>query len=152
MRSLRSLLAEEGGTFENSFVSYPICRPSRSTTLIGPLLPKPPRNGLSWAEQYPARRARGAAYNAVVFVEGAVYVDGRRTTTGTPEEACRACRKPGSSPGSTSASRAWRSSSPSLGSSGWTSWQWRRRSSPISDKIERYGERLFVVLRSARLR
>src|SRR5919112_351588 len=77
-----------GGTFENSFVSYPICRPSRSTTVIGPLLPKPPRNGPSWAEQCPARRARGAAYNAAVFVESAVYVDGRRTTTGTPEEAC----------------------------------------------------------------
>ena len=95
MPSLRSLLAEKGGTFENSFVSYPICRPSRSTTLIGPLLPKPPRNGPSWAEQYPARRARGAAYNAAVFVESAVYVDGRRTTTGTPEEACRVCREPG---------------------------------------------------------
>src|SRR5215207_3081425 len=95
MPSLRSLLAEEGDTFENSFVSYPVCRPSRATTLIGPLLPKPPHNGPSWAEQYLARRARGAAYNAAMFVESAVYVDGRRITTGTPGEACRACHEPG---------------------------------------------------------
>ena len=35
MPNLHSLLAEEGATFENAFVSYPICCPSRATTLTG---------------------------------------------------------------------------------------------------------------------
>jgi N-acetylglucosamine-6-sulfatase len=35
MPSLRSLLAQEGATFENALVSYPICCPSRATTLTG---------------------------------------------------------------------------------------------------------------------
>jgi magnesium transporter len=151
MPSLLSLLAEEGGIFENSFVSYPICRPSRSTTLIGPLLPKPPRNGPSWAEQYPARRARGAAYNAAMFVESAVYVDGRRTTTGTPGEACRACREPGKF--------AWINlREPSMEEFVSVAGQFGLDELAVEEaiepdqrpKIERYGERLFVVLRSAR--
>jgi hypothetical protein len=58
-----------------------------------------------------------------MFVESAVYVDGRRTKTDTPGEACRACREPGKF--------AWISlCEPSIeefvsvaGSSGWTSWQ-----------------------------
>ncbi len=33
MPNLRSLLAEEGATFENAFVSYPICCPARATIL-----------------------------------------------------------------------------------------------------------------------
>jgi len=32
---LRSLLVEEGASFENSFVSYPLCCPSRATILTG---------------------------------------------------------------------------------------------------------------------
>src|SRR5215204_5334610 len=151
MPSLRSLLAEEGDTFENSFVSYPICRPSRATTLIGPLLPKPPHNGPSWAEQYLARRARGAAYNAAMFVESAVYVDGRRITTGTPGEACRACHEPGKF--------AWINlREPSIeefvsvaGELGLDELAVEEAIEPDQrPKIERYGERLFVVLRSAR--
>src|SRR5918997_1653860 len=35
MPNLRSLLAQEGATFENALVSYPICCPSRATTLTG---------------------------------------------------------------------------------------------------------------------
>jgi arylsulfatase A-like enzyme len=35
MPELSSLLAKEGATFENAFVSHPICCPSRSTILTG---------------------------------------------------------------------------------------------------------------------
>jgi arylsulfatase A-like enzyme len=35
MPNLSSLLTEEGATFENAFVSYPICCPSRATMLTG---------------------------------------------------------------------------------------------------------------------
>lgn len=35
MPSLRSRLIEEGASFENAFVSYPLCCPSRSTVLTG---------------------------------------------------------------------------------------------------------------------
>ncbi len=35
MPELRSLMMEEGVSFENAFVSYPICCPSRATILTG---------------------------------------------------------------------------------------------------------------------
>jgi len=86
-----------------------------------------------------------------MFVESAVYVDGRRITTGTPGEACRACHEPGKF--------AWINlREPSMeefvsvaGEFGLDELAVEEAIEPDQrPKIERYSERLFVVLRSAR--
>lgn len=91
------------------------------------------------------------AYNPAMLVESAVYADGRRTATATPGEACQAGREPGKF--------AWvilrepsREELVSIAAAfGLDALVIEEAIEPGQrPKIERYGDRLFVVLKSAR--
>ena len=86
-----------------------------------------------------------------MFVESALYVDGRRTTAATPGEACLACREPGKF--------AWiilrepsREKFVSIAGEFGLDELAVKEAIELDQlpKIERYGERPFVVLRSVR--
>jgi magnesium transporter len=86
-----------------------------------------------------------------MLVESAVYADGRRTTSTTLEEACRTCREPGKF--------AWVTlREPSKEEFVSVAGKFKLDELGVEEaiepgqrpKIERYGERLFAVLKSAR--
>ena len=51
MPNVKALLADQGVTFDNSFVSYSLCCPSRATYLTGPVRAQPRRLGQRGAER-----------------------------------------------------------------------------------------------------
>jgi magnesium transporter len=86
-----------------------------------------------------------------MLVECAVYADGRRISSATLEEACRACREPGKFAWVTLREPSREEFVSVVGEFGLDELVMEEAIEPGQrPKIERYGERLFVVLKSAR--